>query len=388
MRLRRSICSRLHAKFFNLRATILWMHAISAIASVRQCFQMVPRATCETELPAPLLSQLKRDMQYWVPRSIRPNLLDAARLQPDGPTRAAVMIVNRTLYWQRPTGKLRSPMLLALLLDLQELVDTHQVSDVELVLNVGDHPTVYPTSRAASQSQLNAADRPVDLSQLPPHPVFSHYQTSGSLDVLCPSGSFRLANFDKLMLRGPEHYATRFPWDRKISQAFWRGNPYCGRHRFGRCSRLLLPHLSAQNASTRLDVGLTFYESSNDYHLMAERCASHISVSVVLTTGMLVGSSVGVTVGAAFGMAVWIGIGGAAVGAAIGMAVRDNCRAWCRNTFAAPGDLPVPATPLLVRQRVGIERHAAYKYLLQLDGFVGPRATQPEYYYQDPSLLQ
>ena len=104
----------------------------------------VPHATCEVELPTPLLSQLKRDMQHWAPLSITPALLDAARQKPDGPVRAAVMIVNRTVYWQRPIGTPRSPVLVTLLLDLQELADTHVVPDVELVVRRHCDATAMP----------------------------------------------------------------------------------------------------------------------------------------------------------------------------------------------------------------------------------------------------
>jgi uncharacterized protein YchJ len=52
------------------------------------------------------------------------------------------------------------------------------------------------------------------------------------------------------------------------------GLPFCRRHasvsaayRVCRCSRYLLPHLSAQNASSLLDAGLSFYENKLDPYL-------------------------------------------------------------------------------------------------------------------------
>ena len=155
------------------------------------------------------------------------------------------------------------------------------------------------------------------LQATAPLPLFSHYQTRHHGDVLCPGGSFREGSYDRLMLRGRRHYESAFPWASKVAQGFWQGHPYCGRHRFGRCSRYLLSHLSAQllerNRSALLNVGMTFYEEKLDQHLKSAACG-------------------------------------------------------CKQGWAHPGDLPRPATPLTKRPWVRIEHHARYRYLLQLDG--------------------
>ena len=214
---------------------------------------------------------------------------------------ASLMIVNRTVYYQRPVGYPRSPVLTAIIHDLQELADTLPVEDTEFVLNVDDYPFVPLSGRKATA----------------PLPLFSHYQTRHHGDVLCPGGSFREGSYDRLMLRGRRHYESAFPWASKVAQGFWQGHPYCGRHRFGRCSRYLLSHLSAQllerNRSALLNVGMTFYEEKLDQHLKSAACG-------------------------------------------------------CKQGWAHPGDLPRPATPLTKRPWVRIEHHARYRYLLQLDG--------------------
>ena len=118
-----------------------------------------------------MLTQLGRDMQYWKPRSITLAMLDEIReAKRDDPVRVALMIVNRTVWYLRPLGTQRSPMVIALVhdlqacaspplrltssaplhactpavslhafmpaLDAQELADSHAVPDVEFVLNV------------------------------------------------------------------------------------------------------------------------------------------------------------------------------------------------------------------------------------------------------------
>ena len=47
---------------------------------------------------------------------------------------------------------------------------------------------------------------------------------------------------------------------------------------------------------------------------------------------------------------------------------KEHGKCSCTNMYAAPGDLPRRATPLSLRKWVRIERQAAYRYLLQLDG--------------------
>ncbi|KAL1507016.1 hypothetical protein AB1Y20_009431 [Prymnesium parvum] len=281
-----------------------------------------PAATCEAELPPPLMGQLRRDMQHWPLGGITPRHLARLRaLKPDNAVRAAVMIVNRSVFWQRPTRRPRSPMLLALVHDLQELADAHPLADVELVLNVDDYPFIPASPR--------------------PLPLFSHYQTREHHDILCPGGSFREVAFDAAMLRGCEHYDSASPWQGKARVGFWQGHPYCGRHRFGKCSRLLLSHLSAQNVSQLLDVGLTFYEPAHDFHLRVEKCLLECAANPSPSGARSKGA---------------------------GRAQRQCAARGCANAYAAPGDLPRRATPLKVRPWVRIERHADFRYLLQLDG--------------------
>ena len=79
----------------------------------------VPQELCGAELQ-PMLMQLGRDMQYWKPRSITPAMLDEIReAKRDDPVRVALMIVNRTVWYLRPLGTQRSPMVIALVHDLQ-----------------------------------------------------------------------------------------------------------------------------------------------------------------------------------------------------------------------------------------------------------------------------
>ena len=79
----------------------------------------VPQELCSVELE-PMLQQLGRDMQYWKPRSITPSMLDEIRAaKQDDPVRVALMIVNRTVWYLRPLGTQRSPMVVALVHDLQ-----------------------------------------------------------------------------------------------------------------------------------------------------------------------------------------------------------------------------------------------------------------------------
>ena len=79
----------------------------------------VPQELCGAALQ-PMIAQLRRDMQHWKPRSITPAMLDEIRdAKQDDPVRVALMIVNRTVWYQRPLGTPRSPMVIALVHDLQ-----------------------------------------------------------------------------------------------------------------------------------------------------------------------------------------------------------------------------------------------------------------------------
>lgn len=188
-------------------------------------------------------------------------------------------------------------MLISLVHDLQELADAHELPDLELVVNVDDYPFV---------------PRPAPSPVRSPPPLFSFYQTARHADLLCPSSSFREASFERVAAVY-ERRARSTPWEARRQVGFWQGHPYCGKHKFGRCSRYLLSHLSAQSASPLLDVGLTWYEPRLDLYLRQEECR-------------------------------------------------------CAAGWAHPGDLPRRAAPLAVRPWVQIEDHTRYRYLLQLDG--------------------
>lgn len=62
----------------------------------------------------------------------------------------------------------------------------------------------------------------------------------------------------------PTAWETKFPWEAKQAKAYFRGTPYCGIHRFGRCSRYVLPRLAHEGRAPLLDVGLVEYEPSHD----------------------------------------------------------------------------------------------------------------------------
>ena len=159
--------------------------------------------------------------------------------------RVALIIANGSVYLPSQTlsasgvpvtwPRGRHPLLAQVVADLRELAPS--LPNVEMVLNTDDYPFV--------PRQPLSPDRPV----VPP--LFSHYQTSRHDDILCPSGSFRLSDYDRKMLRGSEHWEAQFPWRKKMNRSFWQGMPYCGLSRFGHCSRFLLSHLSAQNVVCR-----------------------------------------------------------------------------------------------------------------------------------------
>jgi hypothetical protein len=62
----------------------------------------------------------------------------------------------------------------------------------------------------------------------------------------------------------PAAWEAKFPWEAKLAKAYFRGTPYCGIHRFGRCSRYVLPRLAHEGRAPLLDVGLVEYEPSHD----------------------------------------------------------------------------------------------------------------------------
>lgn len=206
--------------------------------------------TCADLLPPSLQSQLRRDMQHWPLESIDRDVLDRAHAE--DATHAAIGIVNGSVLWLAPTNGPRSDLLEAVVSDLVELCEAYpgQVPDVELHIHAEDFPQVPLTVGSAELMR----------------PVFGFFQSGASADILVPDGWFRTLRFDR-MLRGVSFYRERYPWAAKLPSALWRGTGFCGPNRWGVCSRYLLAHLTAQNASTasvELDVRMTTYRREHD----------------------------------------------------------------------------------------------------------------------------
>ncbi len=233
-------------------------------------------------LPPSLHTQLLRDMQHWPLRSIKRDDLERS---PESDTRALLGIFNGTVYWLRPNRAARNPLLYALVHDLVALAQQH-VGIPNVVLSV------------------NAFDEPVAPLRPRPMPTFSFFQTRAAADILIPDAYFGTLGFDQLS--EPEIYRTKYPWERRRDCALWRGSLFCGPNRFLKCARLVLAHLSDQNASRHLDVRFTSYAARDDPFAKREEDAS---------------------------------------------------------------DLPAPARPLQIAPRVRIADHAACRYLIHLDGF-------------------
>ena len=218
-----------------------------------------------------LRAGLRRDLSAWAPRSITRHALDVSatgRLRESDIT-AAFGIFNNSLYWLNPEAHPlpRNPHLYAIADDLRTLLSLFRVPNVEFLLNVDDYPK---STRQVPTVNVKRAPRI-------PLPLFSYTKReregSGAsfdnADVLVPSGAFRMSLFEaKLLERSVGAWEHRFPWASKRSAAFFRGTPYCGtHHNFGRCSRYVLAHLTQQNASAALDVGLVEYNPAHDSEL-------------------------------------------------------------------------------------------------------------------------
>ena len=245
-------------------------------------------APFSTVLPPSLHTQLLRDMQHWAPQTISRSRLEEA---PESDTRATLGIHNGTVFWLRAFRGGRNPLLHALVEDLIELSSEYEVPT--LVMNV------------------NTFDEPVAPLQLHPAPVFSFFQTRAAADVLMPDAYFRTLGFDRLP--GLQYYREHYPWSSKQDRALWRGSLFCGPNPFMKCARLLLAHLSDQNASDALDVRFTAYDAAHDVFVRGEERAS---------------------------------------------------------------DLPRPARPLSLAARVPIPEHAAARFLIDLDGFTASSRLQ------------
>lgn len=217
-----------------------------------------------------LRASLARDLSPWPPGSITRHALDASIQRVsrgESDITAAFGIYNNTLFWLHPDAhpRPRNPHLYAIADDLATLLSLHRVPDVEFVLNVDDYPKaqgMVPTSPEAGAPRVPLA-------------LFSYCKReragqSHDYDVLVPSGAFRMSIFEqKLLARTPGRWERDFPWSRKREVAYFRGTPYCGIHRFGRCSRYVMAWLAHQNRSANhmLDVGLVEYNPLHDTEL-------------------------------------------------------------------------------------------------------------------------
>ena len=217
-----------------------------------------------------LKAGLAADLSAWPLRSITPNVLEAAqrgdhRLRESDIT-AAFGIFNNTLHWLRPDAhpRPRNPQLYAIADDLRALLGLYRVPDVEFLLNVDD----YPKSQRMVPTEASGRRVPAPLfsfTKRERRDAASGRVTTSDYDVLVPSGAFRMSYLDaKMLARSPAQWEASLPWARKRPKAYFRGTPYCGIHRFGRCSRYVLPRLAHEGRAPALDVGLVEYEAAHD----------------------------------------------------------------------------------------------------------------------------
>ena len=229
-------------------------------------------------LPASLRAGIARDLLPFEAHSItRHALLQSLERihRAESDIMVTFGIYNNTLHWLQPQRFLthRSPLIYAVADDLQTLIGMHSVPDVEFVLNVDDYPKARSlvaacAMNASSSSSASGGDGssgrcgsirggtggrarvPMALFSFTKHERPG--EQYGDLDILIPSGSFRMSSFEgKLLARSPEGWRAAYPWASKRSAAFFRGTPYCGQHNFGRCSRYALAHLSAEQQLAR-----------------------------------------------------------------------------------------------------------------------------------------
>ena len=225
----------------------------------------MPRLDCS--LHPDLRAGLAADLAPWRLRSItRDDLRSALSSIGRGESDITVSfgIYNNTLHWLQPASHPypRSPHVYAVADDLRAILGMHTVPDVEFVLNVDDYPKAHRRIPLFSYCKRQRNGRAVEY------------------DVLVPSGSYRMSNFEaKLLQRTPNDWDRAYPWQRKKPTAFFRGTPYCGQHAFGRCSRYAIPHLAQRSRSPLLDVGLVEYNPRHDTELSRQEHRRHGSTA-------------------------------------------------------------------------------------------------------------
>ena len=227
------------------------------------------RPTCVLH-PA-LQAGIDADLASWRRGSIpRHALRSGLQVLPRGESdvHVSIGVYNNSIYWLNPLSRPRSAHVYALVDDLLALVRRHAVPDVEFLFNADDYSKAQrrrvPTSSASSSRdrRTRSSTRATAASHVP-LPLFScgkreHAREQGrsasrtiDYDVLVPSGTFRLSGFEsRLLAKSPREWERDSPWRSKRHTAFFRGTPYCGPfHRFGRCSRYVIPHLAAHLAA-------------------------------------------------------------------------------------------------------------------------------------------
>ncbi len=220
-------------------------------------------------LPA-LAAGLRSDLAAFRPRSITREAFKEAqrsdkRIRENDIT-AMFGIYNNSLFWLQPDVHPlpRNPQLYAIADDLRALLGLHRVPDVEFLLNVDDYPKAQGKARGVPVPLFSFTKRETTDAG-------TGRTSSPDFDVLVPSGAFRMSFMDaKLAGRlagapgSPAAWEAQFPWAAKQGKAYFRGTPYCGIHRFGRCSRYVIPRLAHEGRAPLLDVGLVEYEPSHD----------------------------------------------------------------------------------------------------------------------------
>ena len=231
----------------------------------------MPEAVCKVHHALRL--GLTHDLSRWSARTVTRHALDSSLhsiKRGESDITASFGIYNNSLHWLNPEAfpHPRNPHVYAIADDLLTLLAMHRVRDVEFVLNVDDYPKAQNMVPTAPPSDGSRGSNTI------PAAIFSYTKRenrageSPDADILIPSGAFRMSLFEaKLVERTIAQWRHDFPWESKHASAFFRGTPYCGIHRFHRCSRYVLPHLAQRTRSPLLDIGLVEYTADHDTEL-------------------------------------------------------------------------------------------------------------------------